>query len=273
MDNKDEYRKFCLDNLDLIRIHNLPKISNHKYTLKEAILIEFRVFPHLEFIIRNTIMKLGPTWSHTIFCGKLNFDSIINICETINNELKNKYGKSTGQIRVIKIELDNFTIGQYSLFLADHLFWDSLIGEKILIYQDDTCIFEDNIDDFLEFDYIGAQFPTNIHSGTYVGNGGLSLRSKSVMKQIINKQKILDTELDKEIMEKYEGKVIIPEDIYFCKVMYENNIGVLANIEEANKFSVEYCYNNKVYPFGGHCFWNSIKDWKNYIKERVLNKL
>ena len=139
--------------------------------------------------------------------------------------------------------------------------------------------FEENIDEFLEYDYIGAQFPTNMYSGTYVGNGGLSLRTKSKMIEVINKQHILNTQMDMEYDEiriQYEKAgtehLIIPEDVYFCKVMNENDIGKLANIEEANKFSVEYCYNNTIYPFGGHCFWNSIKEWEKYMDDRVINK-
>jgi hypothetical protein len=278
-DIKEQYRQYCVDHLDIIRHIKLPKISNHKWTLKEAVNIEFRILPHLEFIIRNTINKLGPTWSHTIVCGNLNINHIKAITDKINKEMIENYGQFAGQMRIIKVDMDNITVSQYSILLANLDFWNALIGEKILIYQDDTCIFEDNIDDFLYYDYIGAQFPTNIFSGTYVGNGGLSLRSKSIMKQIITSKHILTVELDQdydEIKEKYNNatnKIVVPEDIYFCKIMNDYGIGELANLLEANKFSVEYCYDSSIYPFGGHCFWNSIPNWKQYMKERVIDKM
>jgi hypothetical protein len=279
-DQKEEYRNFCISHLDKMRKVKLPKIGKHKWTMKEAVIVEFRIFPHLEFVIRNAINKLGQTWSHTVVCGRLNYMFMKEMCEKINMEMINNYGTSAGQMRIIKIDSDNFEISQYSLLLANKEFWESLLGEKILIYQDDTCIFEENIDDFLEFDYIGAQFPTNIYSGTYVGNGGLSLRTKSKMIEVINKQSIIDTKMDMEcdeIREQYaraNGNIlIIPEDVYFCKVMNENGIGKLGNLLEANKFSVEHCYNDKIHPFGGHCFWYSILDWKKYMIERVIEKL
>lgn len=279
-DPKEEYRNLCLEHLDKMRSVVLPKISAHKWTLKEAVIIEFRILPHLEFIIRNAINKLGQTWSHTVVCGKLNCDFMKNICDKINVEMIVNYGTSAGQIRLIKIEEDNLQTSQYSLLLASVEFWNALIGEKILIYQDDTCIFEDNIDEFLEFDYIGAQFPTNMYSGTYVGNGGLSLRSKTTMIEVINAQKILDTTLDTEYDEiremyvKADGRIMItPEDVYFCKVMNEKKIGKVGNLLDANKFSTEHCYDAKIHPFGGHCFWNAITDWKNYVIERVIKKL
>ena len=37
-----------------------------------------------------------------------------------------------------------------------------------------------------------------MYSGTYVGNGGLSLRTKSKMIEVINKQHILNTQMDME---------------------------------------------------------------------------
>lgn len=44
----------------------MPNIAVN--STKEAFLIEFRKFPHLEFLIRNTILKLPKDWSHTVVC-------------------------------------------------------------------------------------------------------------------------------------------------------------------------------------------------------------
>ena len=35
------------------------------------------------------------------------------------------------------------------------------LGEKILIYQDDTMLFHNSIEEFLKYDYIGAPWPEN----------------------------------------------------------------------------------------------------------------
>jgi hypothetical protein len=258
-DAKYEYRSFCLKHLHELRKIALPKTSKHEYTTKEAVLIEFRQLPHLEYIIRNAIIKLGPTWSHTIICGNKNYHMLCNICSQLSPNIK-----------IIRLPFDNISIGQYSLLLASVEFWNMLIGEKILIYQDDTCIFENNIDDFLEYDYIGGQFPTNIYSGTYVGNGGLSLRSKSVMLDVIRTIKMLDLKMDID-ESTTSSKIIIPEDVYFCKVMYDYNIGKLADVVAANKFSAEHIYDSSVKPFGGHAFWNSIPKWQEYVREKTLS--
>ena len=45
---------------------------------KETVLIEFRPLPNLEFLIRNTIIKLKD-WNHTVVCGNINYNFIKNI--------------------------------------------------------------------------------------------------------------------------------------------------------------------------------------------------
>ena len=54
-----------------------------------------------------------------------------------------------------------------------------LYTEKILIYQEDTMIFKDNINDFIEYDYIGAPWPSHKNDNSYnVGNGNIFFKDK-----------------------------------------------------------------------------------------------
>ena len=57
-DNSHFYFRFlCFLYLDFIRNVEIPKINlGSRY---ETVFIEFRIFPHVEFIIRNIIIKLG----------------------------------------------------------------------------------------------------------------------------------------------------------------------------------------------------------------------
>jgi hypothetical protein len=54
----------------------------------EAVLIEYRKFPQLEFIIRNAINKLGNEWSFTVVCGNLNYEFIVELCANISPNIK-----------------------------------------------------------------------------------------------------------------------------------------------------------------------------------------
>jgi len=252
---KEEFRYFCYNMIDLIKRINLPLIKNH--SIYEAVLVEFRIIPHLEFIIRNAILKLGKEWAHTIICGNLNYDWIQNIClEIYPNNL----------IKIIKLDIDNLSTNKYNELLARLDFWEKLNGDKILIHQEDSIIFKSNYDDFINWDYIGAPWPpsSNINPNN-VGNGGFSLRSKIKMIEIINKINIMDVKYNVN----YDG--IPPEDVYFTKIMNENNIGILADTKSALEFSHEYLINENA--FGGHCFFIYNNNWKNILLKNNVYSL
>jgi len=256
---KIEFRYFCFKYLDYIRNFKIDDIiTNSNF---EAVLVEFRSLPHLEFIIRNNILKLGKTWSFSIVCGNLNYDFIKNISNNISENIK-----------VIKINYDNLFQSEYSKLLASEYFWNLFHGEKILIYQEDSLIFKSNIDDFLECDYIGAPWPEYQNDNKYkVGNGGLSLRSKKCMIDVINKIDITKTEINSSTLNymKSTGQKIIPEDVYFTINMLKYGIGKVANKKTASNFSTELIYNEN--SFGGHNFWLANNScWKHYLYKHIL---
>ena len=123
--NKEDhiyFRFLCFSYIEFIRNINIPNIKlGNRY---EAVFIEFRILPHAEFIIRNTIIKLGSDWSHTIICGNQNYDFFKQLCNNISPN-----------INIIKIELDNLLVNDYNNLLTSIEFWQLFTGEKILVYQ------------------------------------------------------------------------------------------------------------------------------------------
>jgi hypothetical protein len=248
------FRYICYKYNDFMKYIELPPIASKSYN--EAVLIEFRSFPHLEFLIRNTIIKLGSQWAHTIVCGNSNYQFIIDICKNISSN-----------INIIKVNVDNMLPYQYSKFLTSLSFWNMLNGEKILIYQEDSIIFNKNIDDFINFDFIGAPFPRYQNdTPNGVGNGGFSLRTKSVMIKILNTITVKQTAFNSstiEYMEK-QGLKFPPEDVYYSKNAQELGIGFVADYDSATLFSRESIFSEN--SFGGHKFWLSDSNWKNNLK-------
>ena len=244
---KIEFRYLCYKHIEDIRKLTLPEIRlNNKY---EAVLIEYRCFPHIEFLIRNMIHKLGSEWSHTIVCGTLNYNYISGLCNNIDKNIK-----------VIRTRFDNLMPPyQYSEYLATEEFWKMFVGEKILLYQEDSIIFGTNINDFINYDYVGAPWRKNCGLNTYdVGNGGFSLRTKQIMIDVINKYP-------------YNTRNKLFEDVYFTKTMIEHNIGKVAKWEIATFFSSELIYNPA--SLGGHAFWLSNKNWKTLVYDKIINKI
>jgi hypothetical protein len=134
------------------------------------------------------------------------------------------------------------------------------IDEFIVYYDKDSnskeiSIDKDLINNYIKYDYSGAPWKKSIINSNIIkydyngnsGNGGLSLRRKSKMLEILNNCE-------------YKNE---PEDVYFSKGC--NNIFInKPNIEDAKLFSVESIYNN--ISFGVH------KPWLFMNKQKLENK-
>lgn len=260
---KEFHRIKCIHGIPIIRNINIEEVEQQPEL--ETFLIEFRILPHLEFIIKNTIIKL-PNWKHTIICGNINYEFIRNI--SISNV-----------INIIKLDIDNLTTSQYSRMLLTKDFWNNFKGEKLLLYQEDTYLFHsNNIEKFLDYDYIGASWPErqddNING---VGNGGFSLRSKSKMIECITRvDPFKDLKLGISTINymRSSNNDFIPEDVFFSKSMLDFNIGKVASRNIANQFSQETqpCVN----PIGGHNFWlanNNKTFFTNLVLENEYYKV
>lgn len=259
--NKVEYRNFLCEKMKDIYEYALPTIKINN--LYEAVFVEYRILPHLELLLRNCIYRLGEKWSHTIICGNINYEYMSNIVKQIDR-----------QIKIVNTNDFNMTQNDYNNMLLTTEFWKNLVGEKILIYQEDTFVFKHNIEDFIGWDYIGAPFKHDCVEGINVGNGGFSLRSKSKMIEILNKvdlNTICMTDF-KTCVQKYKikaGLSNIPEDIYFTTYLQKYNVGCVADENSAKLFSSDtiYCENS----FGMHCMWNGCKDWKeSFFKKQTV---
>lgn len=250
--NKEDFRQECVKQLPIIRNIIIEKIPIHyKY---ETILIECRILPHLEYLIRNMIIKL-PEWSHTIVCGLLNYDYMNNICNKI----------SSG-IRIIKLPIENLNPSSYSKLLLSLDFWDYFNSEKVLIYQEDSIIFNNKIDSFLKYDYIGAPWPKRQDDNAkLVGNGGFSLRTRYKMIDCIKNINPHTLTLGKSTLNYMKNAKLtyIPEDVFFSKCMIDFHIGNVADWEIARSFSQETQVSDN--PLGGHQFWLAGKNLNNYF--------
>lgn len=250
-----QFRYLCFKYNDFIREVELPPIKENQDL--EAVLIEFRKFPHLDFLIRNTILKLGSKWSYTVICGTENYEFIRDLCNKISENIK-----------IIKTEFSNLFQSDYSRFLTTIKFWNLIVGKKVLLYQEDSIIFKKNVDKFLAYDFIGAPFPKNQNdTPNCVGNGGFSIRTTQIMKKIIEISPIGKTFFNTSTIAymKNTGLDFPPEDVYFSKLMQELGIGKVADWDTAFEFSSESVFNPS--SFGGHKFWISNPNWKKLMSE------
>lgn len=249
-----DFRYICYKFNYFMRYIPLPKIIQNN--LYEAVFVEFRILPHIEFLIRNAIFKLGSNWSFTIVCGLDNREYI----ETVKNNIN-------ADIKIIKLKYNNLSQQEYSNLLTTKQFWNMIYGEKILIYQEDSLVFHNNISPFIMYDYIGAPFAKYKNdTPNGVGNGGFSLRTKNKMLEVIKNHKLEDLIMNSSTHDfmKMANLKYPPEDVYFAKNMQEYNIGDVADWDTAHKFSSEQVFNQ--HSFGGHKFWISNDKWQIFLK-------
>lgn len=110
------------------------------------------------------------------------------------------------------------SINSYNALLTNIKFWESLPFDKVLIFQHDSGLLRNGIEDFMEWDYIGAAWQWQ----EIGGNGGLSLRTVKAMIDTLKKTT-------------YSIHKHGNEDVYFSNHL----LGKLAPRTECEKFSCE----------------------------------
>lgn len=113
----------------------------------------------------------------------------------------------------------------YNKILVDFEFWKQYRNyDNVLIFQHDSMILRDGIEEFLEYDFIGAPIE---HIAFPAMNGGLSLRKPKAMMECIRLRP-----RNRSIYRNHN------EDMYFSFILSELGYN-LPTKEVAQKFSVE----------------------------------
>ena len=220
-----------------------------KYT---AIIIEPRKHAAIEFVLKNALKCLSDEWSIVFFHGNHNGDYVRDIVKDLD------------RIQLVHLPVDNLTLMEYSELLASRSVVYDYATEVFLIFQTDSMIFEENkelINDFLEYDYVGApwlrcNFFITI-ACNFIGNGGFSLRRKSKMLEIIDNIKWYQ----------------LNEDLYFS-TNYDGILVKKPEYEKAMTFSVEAIYSDVT--FACHKPWaeNHYPQFKSrYPEVDILRSL
>ena len=181
---------------------------------KCAVIVETRVHPHLNYVLRNVMHFLGDSWGLCVVHGVDNRAAV--------EEMVGPWGD------VLLIECGQAeTAGGYSALMCTTAFWEQIPSEHVLVFQTDSLLRRHGIDAFLKYDYVGAPWMHALVDprGTEgpVGNGGLSLRRKSAMLQILR-----DHPRDPQL----------PEDEFFSTFLYRDGYR-MPSLETASHFCTE----------------------------------
>ena len=220
---------------------------NYLYT---ALIVEPRQHPAFQFVLKKFLENLDERWAFLIFHGDSNK-------EWIETMITTEFILDKDRIQLNNLNVSNLSWKEYAKLCTTAEFIEKIPTEIFLKFETDSmlCPSEKNlIYDFMKYDYVGAPWlktpgSRNPFDGK-VGNGGLSLRRKSKMLEIIKNVPYPDG---------------LGEDEYFC--IYNTVVPVYRpTYEEAQLFSMETCYSPRC--FGLHKAWLYQADKIEEIESR-----
>lgn len=223
-----------------------PSYQNHWESgiLYTAIIVEPRKHNALRFVLKNFLDNLDNTWNILIYHGMDNKNFLL--------EIKNGLPDSH-RIQLKNLNVSHFGTDDYNKLLYRRDFYDNIPTEVFLIFQTDSMICKENknyISAFIEYDYVGG--PWRYWGHSKVGNGGLSLRRKTKMLELLEK-----------CMKQSNKTILDDEDVFFS--IGCNDIPIYKpNHVKAGKFSVETTFSDR--SFGIHNAWS-------YLSKREYDKI
>jgi hypothetical protein len=177
-------------------------------------------------------------------------------------------------IRHLRPETKMTNRGDVSGFLTSPWLWEQLApAGHILIFQSDSIICANSdarASDFLHWDFIGAPISTTLGVGDRGLNGGLSLRNRSMILNVLSRfnwrEEIESVQFEQDPTQLYE-------DQWFYKKI-EALGGRLPREEEAREFAVETVWWDR--PWGyhqvgpGHWWADRVEEVDRWCPERRL---
>ena len=210
---------------------------------KVAVIVETREHKALPFVLNNVMSILPDNWGLQIFHGSNNLEYVKKVTDT---ELLN--GK---EITYTDLKIDSISADDSSLeIMLTEDFWNKVVGETVLYFECDTMLCpnsEYKVEEFEHFDFIGGYWGNQLemldNDYSKVMNGGLSLRKKSYMLDIIKNE-----------LQPYLDRGGNPCEDYFVTDRIRNK----PKVKDVLRFSIDngymYPLNDKA-PFGLHKPW------------------
>ena len=209
---------------------------------KVAVIVETRKHNALSFVLDNVMSNLPNDWEVQIFHGLSNKEYAIKCAKDLGRE-----------VHLTDLEIDTITADDSSIeIMLTEDFWNKVVGETVLYFECDTMLCpnsEYKVEDFEHFDYIGGYWGNQLdvldNDYSRVMNGGVSIRKKSFMLDIIKNE-----------LQPYLENGGNPCEDYFVSDRVRNK----PTVREVLNFCIDngymYPLDNKA-PFGLHKPWGT----------------
>ena len=225
---------------------------------KVAVIVETREHDAFPFVINNVMSILPEDYSLQVFHGTSNYDYVY---DSVENDMTLLWK----EVEFTNLGIDSISADDSSLeIMLTEDFWNKVIGETVLYFECDTMLCpnsEHKVEDFEHFDFIGGYWGNQLdmldNDYSKVMNGGLSIRKKSFMLDIIKNE-----------LQPYLERGGNPCEDYFVT----DRIRTKPKVRDVLNFSIDngymYPLNDKA-PFGLHKPWgaNPAKGHGKYYNE------
>ncbi|ESZ96600.1 hypothetical protein SBOR_3022 [Sclerotinia borealis F-4128] len=165
-----------------------PFTANITTSTKVAVIIETRRSGNIIPLILHFSAVLGPTWPLLIYTSAENFGSFSTSAALLRHQ-------ASGRIIVRALAPGTwfYNWDSVSAFLTTKWLWEDLApANHILLFQTDSMLCANaarSVDDFLEYDLIGAPIEARFGQGY---NGGLSMRNRNTILRVLEEWKYSD---------------------------------------------------------------------------------
>ena len=194
--------------------------------MNAAVITETRPKAIIPEIIEQHLSMLPDDFELIVFCSKESEENFMDFDYNVN-----------------KYHVNIRSLYDYNMLMTSSFFWSKLLTyNRVLIFQTDSKILREGIEEFYEYDYIGSPWLFQDHGG----NGGLSLRNPKIMHEMVTKLN-------------YNGNPY--EDVWFSNNL--EKFGNLAPREVCKKFSCETIF--ELGTWGYHAIQNYMTN--EQIKE------
>jgi len=239
--NHVENDKQHYDKLLELSVQNIPNILPF-YHLSDfsimgqhvALLFESRIDDKIKIILYQLSRFLKSEWSVILYVTDAVYEFYKQVCDELSNGI---------QVHKLTYKLEHIT--DYNNILMDISFWKTLDHfEKVLIFQSDTMMYRYKIEQFYEYDYVGAPWRTELGLSNCVGNGGFSLRTISAMIDCLSKKHMIKIPHYVQYLDnatRLNGNQ--PEDVFYSQAMVQFGYKV-PTAYTAQSFSIETVRHN-----------------------------
>jgi len=235
--------------------------DNFKYHTKidSKCLLECYIHePNKDNNLMNVIKNMSfmiPYCGLKIQCSSNNYEYLVDKINPQNNNVVIDPSVPTSR-----------TLYEYNNNMVNPEFWKSFESEKVLIFQTDSAVLQNNILKFLHYDYLGARWPYNPLNidDIHVGNGGFNLRNPKICYDI-SRMNVIEKDM--------------AEDVYYAKHFYYTEYANVPDIHVADQFSTEVVPvintfgMHKTYAYNTPYFIKKLLDvhYKKYPQPMILD--